>query len=180
MGADMHIRKVLYFHRKRQKNSQIYFSAAVQKAAALFVSTYFYFFSQQSAKCSIKRAPVTKRVRALFLSTKQTNFPAASVAGDSPGCRSPPSDFDFAYQLKKSKSEELHMKEINLRDYYPFYTKDNIVEVPDEVADLLREYKLSEAAISCVHTGIRHIFLWTMTRMLNVMPLWSCLRRKIF
>ena len=38
------------------------------------------------------------------------------------------------------------MKEINLRDYYPFYTKDNIVEVPDEVADLLREYKLSEAA----------------------------------
>ena len=59
----------------------------------------------------LKRAPVTKRVRALFLSTKQTNFPAASVAGDSPGCRSPPSDFDFAYQLKKSKSEELHMKE---------------------------------------------------------------------
>lgn len=176
----MHIRKVLYFHRKRQKNSQIYFSAAVQKAAALFVSTYFYFFSQQSAKCSIKRAPVTKRVRALFLSTKQTNFPAASVAGDSPGCRSPPSDFDFAYQLKKSKSEELHMKEINLRDYYPFYMKDNIVEVPDEVADLLREYKLSGQPISCVHTGIRHIFLWTMTRMLNVMPLWSCLRRKIF
>ena len=124
----------------------MYFSAAVQKAAALFVSTYFYFFSQQSAKCSIKRAPVTKRVRALFLSTKQTNFPAASVAGDSPGCRSPPSDFDFAYQLKKSKLEELPMKEINLRDYYPFYTKDTVVEVPDEVADLLREYKLSEAA----------------------------------
>ncbi|WP_243425131.1 sigma-70 family RNA polymerase sigma factor [Acutalibacter muris] len=38
------------------------------------------------------------------------------------------------------------MKEINLRDYYPFYTKDTVVEVPDEVADLLREYKLSEAA----------------------------------
>lgn len=146
MGADMHIRKVLYFHRKRQKNSQIYFSAAVQKAAALFVSTYFYFFSQQSAKYSIKRAPVTKRVRALFLSTKQTNFLATTVAGDSPGCRSPPSDFDFAYQLKKSELEELPMKEINLRDYYPFYTKDTVVEVPDEVADLLREYKLSDAA----------------------------------
>lgn len=29
------------------------------------------------------------------------------------------------------------MKEINLRDYYPFYTTDMIVEVPDEVADLL-------------------------------------------
>ena len=38
------------------------------------------------------------------------------------------------------------MKEINLRDYYPFYTQDVIVEVPDEVANLLREYKLAEAA----------------------------------
>ena len=63
-----------------------------------------------------------------------------------PHCRSPPSDFDFAYQLKKSKLEELPMKEINLRDYYPFYTQDVIVEVPDEVANLLREYKLAEAA----------------------------------
>ena len=63
-----------------------------------------------------------------------------------PRCRSPPSDFDYAYQPKKSKLEELSMKEINLRDYYPFYTKDTVVEVPDEVADLLREYKLSEAA----------------------------------
>ena len=38
------------------------------------------------------------------------------------------------------------MKEINLRDYYPFYTTDITVEVPDEVADLLHEYKLNEAA----------------------------------
>ena len=38
------------------------------------------------------------------------------------------------------------MKEINLRDYYPFYTQDVIVEVPDEVADLLRELKLADAA----------------------------------
>lgn len=34
------------------------------------------------------------------------------------------------------------MKKINLRDYYPFYTTDTIVEVPDEVADLLHEYLL--------------------------------------
>ena len=27
------------------------------------------------------------------------------------------------------------MKEINLRDYYPFYTTDMIVEVPDEVVN---------------------------------------------
>ena len=38
------------------------------------------------------------------------------------------------------------MKEINLRDYYPFYTQDAIVEVPDEVAALLYELKLAEAA----------------------------------
>ncbi len=38
------------------------------------------------------------------------------------------------------------MKEINLRDYYPFYTNDIIVEVPDEVADILREYVLLEEA----------------------------------
>ena len=38
------------------------------------------------------------------------------------------------------------MKKINLRDYYPFYTNDTTVEVPDEVAALLREYKLAEAA----------------------------------
>lgn len=38
------------------------------------------------------------------------------------------------------------MKEINLRDYYPFYTSDVIVEVPDEVALLLREYTLLEEA----------------------------------
>lgn len=38
------------------------------------------------------------------------------------------------------------MKEINLRDYYPFYTQDMIVEAPDEVAALLRKSKLDEAA----------------------------------
>ena len=65
--------------------------------------------------------------------------------GNVPGCRSPPSDFDFA-TTKKSKLEELPMKKINLRDYYPFYSKDTVVEVPEEVADLLREYKLAEAA----------------------------------
>lgn len=38
------------------------------------------------------------------------------------------------------------MKEINLRNYYPFYTTDKIIKVSDEVAALLNEYKLSEAA----------------------------------
>lgn len=38
------------------------------------------------------------------------------------------------------------MKEINLRDYYPSYTSDVFVEVPDEVALILREYALLEEA----------------------------------
>lgn len=62
-------------------------------------------------------------------------------------CRAPPSGLDFAiYQPEKSRLEDYLMKEINLRDYYPFYTKDKIVEVPDEVAALLREYALLEEA----------------------------------
>ena len=38
------------------------------------------------------------------------------------------------------------MKKINLRYYYPFYTKDTVVEAPEEVALLLREYELLEEA----------------------------------
>lgn len=38
------------------------------------------------------------------------------------------------------------MKKINLRDYYPFYVKDTVVEVPEEIALLLREYELLEEA----------------------------------
>ncbi len=38
------------------------------------------------------------------------------------------------------------MKTINLRDYYPFYTSDCFVDVPDEVAVLLRGFELREAA----------------------------------
>lgn len=38
------------------------------------------------------------------------------------------------------------MREINLRDYYPHYTTDKIVEVPDEVFAILEDFRLSEAA----------------------------------
>lgn len=62
------------------------------------------------------------------------------------------------------------MKEINLRDYSPFYTQDVIAEVPDEVADLLRSTSWLKPLISCVHTGTRRIFLWT------TMPVWNVTR----
>lgn len=38
------------------------------------------------------------------------------------------------------------MTTINLRDYYPHYTQDAFVEVPDEVAALLYRLKLDEDA----------------------------------
>lgn len=38
------------------------------------------------------------------------------------------------------------MREINLGDYYPHYTTDKIVEVPDEVFAILEDFRLSEAA----------------------------------
>lgn len=38
------------------------------------------------------------------------------------------------------------MKEINLRKYYPHYTHDMMVSVPDEVAELLQEFSRAEDA----------------------------------
>ena len=38
------------------------------------------------------------------------------------------------------------MKTINLRDYYPFYTSNCFIEVPDEVAAMLHDFELQEAA----------------------------------
>ena len=38
------------------------------------------------------------------------------------------------------------MTKINLRDYYPFYTSDCFIDVPDEVVALLRGLELQEAA----------------------------------
>lgn len=38
------------------------------------------------------------------------------------------------------------MKTINMRDYYPFYSSDCFIEVPDEVAAMLHDFELREAA----------------------------------
>ena len=37
------------------------------------------------------------------------------------------------------------MKRINLKDYYPHYVEDFYIEVPDELAELLRFYNSKEA-----------------------------------
>lgn len=38
------------------------------------------------------------------------------------------------------------MKIVNLRDYYPFYTSDCFVEVPDDIADVFIAFNQYEAA----------------------------------
>ena len=38
------------------------------------------------------------------------------------------------------------MTTINLRDYYPFYTHDYFIDVPDEVVELFKEFDRKEAA----------------------------------
>lgn len=44
-----------------------------------------------------------------------------------------------------TEMEEI-MTTINLRDYYPFYTSDYFIDVPDEVAELFKEFDRKEAA----------------------------------
>lgn len=44
-----------------------------------------------------------------------------------------------------TEMEEI-MTTINLRDYYPFYTHDYFIDVPDEVVELFKEFDRKEAA----------------------------------
>ena len=63
------------------------------------------------------------------------------------------------------------MKQINLKEYYPFYTTDTIVEVPDEVADILRAYKLRDEAYRIYTYRHKAYFLWILEMELNMKPL---------
>lgn len=89
----MYIRAVYFYSKKRQRYNLILFSAAAYKAAALFVSTLFYFFSQFSLKKTIFAvfqhkslfyyAPVIQWVR-IFVYKSGEQF------SKSARCRSPP------------------------------------------------------------------------------------------
>ena len=48
--------------------------------------------------------------------------------------------------VSKNLNEVHKMKEINLREYYPFYNMDVYLEVPDEIAGQLDRFKLDEEA----------------------------------
>ena len=55
--------------------------------------------------------------------------------------------FRFGYLSTPNTETEVHkMKEINLREYYPFYNMDVYLEVSDEIAGQLDRFKLDEEA----------------------------------
>lgn len=82
----------------------VYLSAAIHEfwIAAFFYSTNFerflYFFLEYKEAMFVC-APATERVCFLGLNYR-------GIGNGLIRCRSPPSDFDFAYQLKKSKLED--------------------------------------------------------------------------
>lgn len=49
------------------------------------------------------------------------------------------------------------MKRINLRDYYPFYTSDFFIEVTDEIAAILIQFKREEHERSVRTRHIKNI-----------------------
>lgn len=51
----------------------------------------------------------------------------------------------FGYSFTHTEMEDI-MNTINLRDYYPFYTHDCFIDVPDEVVELFKEFDRKEAA----------------------------------
>ena len=44
---------------------------------------------------------------------------------------------------------------INLRDYYPFYTSDCLMEVSEEVAEMFKEFDRKRLPTGCVHTATK-------------------------
>ncbi len=78
---------------------------------------------------------LSRRVDRLFLSPYRHSV----------GCRSPPL-LRFLSIFKNSETEEIKLKTINLRDYYPFYQQDIFLDVPDEVFNIFEEYRKAEQA----------------------------------
>lgn len=94
----MQIGTAQYFYRKGQRYNSIPFGAAVYKAAALFISTFFDRFLQLFLRYVNECTLETKQVCTffLFLEEKQEDC--------SPGCGSPPSDFDFANDRLRNRN----------------------------------------------------------------------------
>ncbi len=122
------IRKI--YSAERQHDSRIYLNVVAQKAAAFFGSTDSAIYLLPSSKYFKKCVPEKSQARIFLFSA---DVPVCSGGREKPACRSPPLTSILPFN-QKSRSEELSMKEINLRDYYPFYKKDTFAEVPEEIA----------------------------------------------
>ena len=62
------------------------------------------------------------------------------------------------------------MKEINLRDFYPCYMEDVMVEVTEEVAEELLAASGTSRPAAAVSTGIRRTSRWTPRTVLSIPP----------
>ena len=62
------------------------------------------------------------------------------------------------------------MKEINLRDFYPWYMEDVMVEVTEEVAEELLAGQRYIKASRAVSTGIKRTSRWTPRTVSNIQP----------
>ena len=58
----------------------------------------------------------------------------------------PAFDFDFRFN-QKNQDRRIHMKEINLRKFYPeIYKEDYIVTLPNEIVEVLIDARRKETA----------------------------------
>ncbi len=55
---------------------------------------------------------------------------------------------------------------INLRDYYPFYTSDYFMEVPEDVVEMFKEFDRKEAAYRL--RTYRHKAYYSLDRMMEL------------
>ncbi len=62
------------------------------------------------------------------------------------------------------------MKEINLRDFYPWYMEDVMVEVTEEVAEELLAGQRYIKAAAAVSTGIKRTSRWMPRTVSNIPP----------
>jgi RNA polymerase sigma-70 factor (ECF subfamily) len=85
------------------------------------------------SRSALKRNGGRMNSPALFSPCRLWTF-CPEVRGGCPGCRSPPRSFDFLRSHQKSNGGKLTMATINMKDFYPWYTKDEFVEVPDIIA----------------------------------------------
>jgi RNA polymerase sigma-70 factor (ECF subfamily) len=52
----------------------------------------------------------------------------------------------FSFSTQKNQNGGSYMKKINLRDLYPFYKSDFLIEIADEVAELIKQIERKEHA----------------------------------